>query len=137
MNNGPFKGPLHKMVCTTPTDLWNDSCSVEELTYAIERGAVGATCNPVIVGEVLKKEMHLWKDRIKEMVQEMPNATEDEIAWKLVEEMSAKGAELLESIFHREKGKKGRLSIQTDPKFYRNAEQIVNRPYILIAWRPI
>ena len=27
-------------------------------------GAVGATCNPVIVLEVLKKEMHLWQDRI-------------------------------------------------------------------------
>jgi len=88
---------------------------------------VGATCNPVIVGEVLKKEMHLWKERIKEMVQEMPSATEDEIAWKLVEEMSAKGAELLEPIFHREKGKKGRLSIQTDPKFYRNADRIVKQ----------
>ena len=127
MSDGQFKGPLHQMACTSPTDFWNDSCSVEELKYAIERGAVGATCNPVIVGEVLKKEMHLWKDRIKEMVREMLSATEDEIAWKLVEEMSAKGAELLEPIFHREKEKKGRLSIQTDPKFYRNAEQIVKQ----------
>jgi hypothetical protein len=25
------------------TDYWNDSCSLEELTYAVERGAVGAT----------------------------------------------------------------------------------------------
>ncbi len=127
MSDAQFKGPLHRMVCTTPTDFWNDSCSVEELKYAIERGTTGATCNPVIVGEVLKKEMHLWKDRIKQMVQEMSLATEDEIAWKLVEEMSAKGAELLEPIFDREKGKKGRLSIQTDPKFYRNAERIVNQ----------
>ena len=127
MTNGQFKGPLHQMACTSPTDFWNDSCSVEELKYAIDRGAVGATCNPVIVGEVLKKEMHLWKERIKEMVQEMPSATEDEIAWKLVEEMSVKGAELLEPIFHREKGKKGRLSIQTDPKFYRNPERIVKQ----------
>ena len=38
--------------------------SLAELGYAIDHGAVGATCNPVIVVEVLKREMHLWKDRI-------------------------------------------------------------------------
>ena len=54
---GTYKSPLHKMVTTTETDFWNDSCSVEELTYAIENGAVGATTNPTIVGDVLKKEM--------------------------------------------------------------------------------
>ena len=31
------------MAATTPTDYWNDSCSAEELRYAIDRGAVGAT----------------------------------------------------------------------------------------------
>ena len=30
-----FKSPLHKMVSTTPTCLWNDSCSIEELSYSI------------------------------------------------------------------------------------------------------
>ena len=29
------KSPLHETVATTPTDYWNDSCSIEELTYAI------------------------------------------------------------------------------------------------------
>ena len=52
------------MTQTTRTCLWNDSASIQELTYAIEHGAVGATCNPVIVVGVLKKEMSLWKDRI-------------------------------------------------------------------------
>jgi len=94
-----FKSPLHKMTSTTKTALWNDSCSIEELTYAIEHGAVGATCNPVIVGEVLKKEMHLWRDRICAMVSEQPRAAEDELAWQLVEEMSAKGAELLRPVY--------------------------------------
>ena len=41
--------PLHR-TATTVTDYWNDSCSIEELVYAIERGAVGATTNPTIVG---------------------------------------------------------------------------------------
>ncbi|MEW6261838.1 MAG: transaldolase family protein [Thermodesulfobacteriota bacterium] len=124
-----FNGPLHQMTRTTVTDLWNDSCSVEELAYALERGAAGATCNPVIVGYVLNKEMHLWKDRLRRMIEERPTATEDELTWRLIEELSVKGAALLQPVFEREKGKKGRLSIQTDPKYYRDAEAITRQAH--------
>lgn len=122
-----YKSPLHEMTQTTPTCLWNDSASIPELTYSIEHGAVGATCNPVIVTEVLRKEMHLWDDRIRQLIREMPTATEEEIGWRVVEEMSAKGAALLAPIFDRSGGKNGRLSIQTDPHFYRNPEAIVEQ----------
>lgn len=122
-----YRSPLHEMTCTTPTVLWNDSCSVQELTYAIEHGAVGATANPVIVGTVLQQEMHLWKERIPKLIAEMPQASEDEIAWKLMEEISAKGAELLRPAFERSNGRNGRLSIQTDPRNYRNPERIVQQ----------
>ena len=121
------KSPLHETVTTTATDYWNDSCSVEELTYAIANGAVGATSNPTIVGEVLKKEMHLWRERIGELIAADGTATEDELTWLLIEEMAVKGAELLLPVFEREGGRQGRLSIQTNPKFYRNAAQIVEQ----------
>jgi transaldolase len=120
-------GPLYETSATSDTDYWNDSCSIEELTYAIERGAVGATSNPTIVGEVLKKEMHLWRERISEIVAENPTWTEDEVTWKLNEEMAIRGAELLLPVFEREHGKKGRLSIQTNPKFYRDAARITEQ----------
>jgi transaldolase len=97
------------------------------LSYAIDNGAAGATSNPIIAGEVLHKEMHLWKDRIKEIITEMPAATEDEVTWKVVEEISVKASELLLPVFDREQGRKGRLSIQTDPRFYRDAERIVQQ----------
>lgn len=127
MDTQEFKSPLHKMVCTSITDLWNDSCSIEELKYAIDHGAVGATSNPVIIGEVLGKEMHLWKDRILQVVRENPTATDDEITWQLIAEISAKGAALLLPILRREQGNKGRLSIQTDPKCYRDTERMVRQ----------
>ena len=120
-----YKSTLHEMTQTTPTLLWNDSCSIEELTYSIGHGAVGATCNPVIVCTVLKQEWDIWKERIPQIIRENPIATEDEIAWKLIEEMSIKAAALLEPVFDREKGKNGRLSIQTDPRLYRDAKRIV------------
>jgi transaldolase len=122
-----YKSPLHEMVSTTDTVLWNDSCSIQELTYAIEHGAVGATANPVIIGAVLQQEMHLWKDRIPQLIAEMPTATEEQIAWKLMEEISVKGAELLLPAFEAHKGRNGRLSFQTDPRYYRNSELIVEQ----------
>ena len=116
-----------QLTSETNTDIWNDSCSVEDLKYAIENGAVGATANPIIIGEVLGKEMHLWKDRIYQVIDEMPTATEDEIAWKVMEEISVSGAKLLKPIFDLQKGKNGRLSFQTDPKYYRNAKKITEQ----------
>ncbi len=123
--NTTYKSPLHKMTQTTPTVLWNDSASVEELKYSIEHGAVGATCNPVIVLSVLKKELKTWKDRIRALVTEMPTATEDEIAWQVVREMSVQAAQLLRPIFDEQKGKNGRLSIQTDPRLFRDTRAIL------------
>ena len=122
-----FKSPLHEMTQTTPTCLWNDSASIEELTYSIEHGAVGATCNPSIAVTVLKKEMATWKPRIKELAATHPQATEDQISWMVVEEMSANAAKLLKPVFDREKGRNGRLSIQTDPRNYRSAEAMLEQ----------
>lgn len=122
-----YKSPLHQMTQTTQTCLWNDSASIEELSYSIEHGAVGATCNPVIVLGVLKKEMPLWRARIHALIEEMPTATEDQIGWRLVEEMSIKAAELLRPIFDAQGGRNGRLSIQTDPRLYRNTRAIVEQ----------
>lgn len=122
-----YKSPLHQMVSTTKTDYWNDSSSVEELTYAIGHGAVGATSNPTIALNVLKKEMHLWRDRIYEIIAQNPTWTEAQVAWKVFEEIAVNGAKLLLPVFEREGHKKGRLSIQTHPTFYRNATAIVEQ----------
>ena len=130
------KSPLHETVTTTATDYWNDSCSVEELTYAIANGAVGATSNPTIVGEVLKKEMHLWRDRIAELIATNPTANEDDLTWLLIEEMAVKGASLLLPVFEREGGRKGRLSIQTNPKLYRDAARITEQAIHFAALAP-
>lgn len=122
-----FKSPLHKMTQTTPTYLWNDSASIEELKYSMEHGGVGATCNPVIVLGVLKKELGEWKKRIEALLREFPAAGEDEIAWKVVREISVRAAAVLRPVFDAQGGKNGRLSIQTDPRLYRDAESIVEQ----------
>ncbi|SMP41881.1 transaldolase family protein [Anoxynatronum buryatiense] len=120
MDSKQYKSPLHEMAETMSNDFWNDSCAIDELTYALEYGAVGATTNPVIVGNVLKQDKARYDERIKEMVVTMPEATEDDIAWKLNEEMAQAGAKMLMPIFEASNGQKGRISIQTNTKYYRN-----------------
>jgi transaldolase len=118
---------LHQTAGIGLTDYWNDSCSIEELTYAIANGAVGATSNPTIVMAVLKKELSTWRPWILQAIAEHPTWSEVDLAWKLIEEMGVKAAKLLLPVFERERGKKGRLSLQTNPTFYRNAAAIIEQ----------
>lgn len=131
-----FKSNLRQTASQFPTDFWNDSCSVEELTYAIEHGAVGATTNPTIVVNVLNKEMHLWKERIYQLISDNPTWTEIEITWKLIEEMAVHGASLLIPVYEKYAGKKGRISIQTNPAFYRTPEAIIQQAVHFNALAP-
>jgi transaldolase len=119
-----YKSHLHEMTQTTPTVLWNDSATLSELEYAIEHGGVGATCNPVIVLDALKKEPNIWNVHVKELAKENPTATEDEIGWLLIEDVCRTRAKLLETVFHQHKGRNGRLSIQTDPHLYRDPKRL-------------
>ena len=131
-----YKSPLHQMTQTTPTVLWNDSADLEELRYTIEHGGVGATCNPVIALGILKKDIAAWRPRLEALLAELPNATEDQVGWKLVEEMSVKAAKLLEPAFAASGGRNGRLSIQTDPRLFRDARAIVENAVRFNALAP-
>lgn len=121
-------GTLAESVKKFPmTDLWMDSCGEEELDYGILRGIVGATSNPIIVGNVVKKEMDKWEPEIKKLIQDMPEATEDEITWALIDEVGALRSKKLLPKFEEFKGKKGRLSIQVNAKYYRDPKRMVEQ----------
>ena len=119
--------PLGRTIATTATDIWNDSCSLPELEYAISYGAVGATANPTIVTDVWKQDPGRWRDRVRELAGERPEATEVTLAWAIVEEMSIAGARLLEPAFAAHGGRQGRLSVQTDPTLYRSSERMLEQ----------
>jgi transaldolase len=119
--------PLLRTTQGSGTDYWNDSCAVDELAYAIDRGATGATSNPGIVLEVLKKEKAHWVPRIHELAAANPAWTEVELTWAIVEEMAVRGAGVLAPVFEREGGRKGRLSVQTNPANYPDAGRMVEQ----------
>lgn len=122
-----YKSPLHATVSTTPTEFWNDSCSVPELTYAIEHGATGATSNPFIVFTVLKAALGEWKDRIRQVIAEHPTWDEEQIAQQIYEEVGLRGAKVILPVFEARKGLRGRLSIQTNPQWYRDADRLTKQ----------
>lgn len=122
-----YKSPLHQMSQTTPTQFWNDNCSKKDLAFAIEHGAVGATTNPVIVGQVLEAELDSYVPLIKKLIADNPTATEDDIAWLVNEQMAVDGAELLKPVFEAAGGKAGYISIQTNAKYYRDAKKMADQ----------
>lgn len=128
--------PLLRTTQNTATDYWNDSCSIEELVYAIERGATGATSNPGIVFEVMMKEKAYWFPRVHELAAANPAWTELDLTWAVVEEMAVRGASILRPVFDREGGRKGRLSIQTNPTNHPNVERMVEQGVYLAGLAP-
>jgi transaldolase len=129
-------GPLLRTVRDRPTEIWNDSCAVAELEWSIARGATGATSNPTIVGDVLKAEHDAWVPRIRDLAASNPTWTETELTWAVIEAMAVRGAALLEPVFRREGGRTGRLSIQTDPTLYRDAERMLEQGVRFAALGP-
>jgi len=117
--------PLLRMVRETPTRLWNDSATPAELAAAIGWGAVGATCNPVIALAALRSDLPRWQARIREYADEHPTAPESEIGWAMVKELSIEAAALLSDAFAEHGGRNGRLSVQTDPRLYRDSAALV------------
>jgi transaldolase len=121
------ESPLGRTISATATDIWNDSCAADELEYALSFGAVGATANPTIVMDVWNHAPAVWRDRVRALGRELPVATEVELAWAVVEEMSVRGARLLEPTFDALAGRQGRLSIQTNPTLFRDPERMVEQ----------
>ena len=117
--------PLGIMTQRGPTALWNDSATKSELATAISWGAVGATCNPVIALSSIRSDLPRWTARIAELGHELPEASESEIGWKIVEEISLDAATLLLPAFEKHHGRNGRLSMQTDPRLARNPDALV------------
>ena len=59
------------------------------------------------------------------MPRDLPAATEVDLAWAIVEEMSLRAAPLLRPAFEASGGRQGRLSMQTDPTLFRSFDRML------------
>lgn len=120
-------GPLLTASRSFPTVLWNDSSDLNELRQSISFGGVGATCNPVIAYTTLSKNLDVWAPRIQAIAAAHPTWTESQIGWQAVKDLSMEAAKLLEPAFNEHNGRNGRLSIQTDPRNFRDATKLADQ----------
>jgi len=102
----------------------------------VGNGAVGATSNPVIVSTAVKADPATWMPVLDELVLSMPEASEDEIAWALIEAIGRRAAALLEPVYRETGGRKGFLSMQVNPKIYRSPAAMQAHGRTLAALAP-
>ena len=127
-----------KMQQTTDcgSDWWNDSNDHVELQHAFDEGAVGATSNPVITFQSVKNHPDLWMPVIDEMILNNQQASEDEILWMLIDSVGKKAAKILLPVYEETNRQKGKLSLQVNPKYYRNAETMFEQGKYLASLAP-
>lgn len=118
------------------TEFWNDSCALNELTEAIENGATGATSNPVIVLNAVKGDLKTWTPVIDQLARDNVHATEDELAWLLIEELGRRAAKLLEPVYERTSGAQGFLSMQVNAKYFRDPNRMFDHGVRLAGLAP-
>lgn len=117
-------------------DFWNDSCDLRELSEAVDAGAVGATSNPVIVGQAVEAAPGTWNPVLDALIREEPRAREDEIAWALVRRVAVDAARLLAPVHAATGGRKGYLCVQVDPRLFRDAGRMVEHGAALASLAP-
>lgn len=117
-------------------EFWNDSCAPHELAEAVAHGAVGATSNPVIVFTAVKQDPATAAGLIDRLVADHPEEGEEEIAWRLIEEMGRRAAALLDPVYRETGGRRGFLSMQVNPKLYRSAARMEEHARRLAAVAP-
>ena len=127
-----------KMQQTTDSgsDWWNDSNDHVELQHAFDEGAVGATSNPVITFQSVKNHSDLWMPVIDEMILKNQQASEDEILWMLIDSVGIKAAKILLPVYEKTNRQKGKLSLQVNPKYYRNADAMFEQGQYLASLAP-
>ena len=118
------------------SDWWNDSNDHVELQHAYDEGAVGATSNPVITLNSVKNHPKTWLPVIDKLIASNHTASEDEILWLLMDQVGKRAANILLPVYHDTKGKKGKLSIQVNPKYYRNADAMFEQGKYLASLAP-
>jgi len=117
-------------------DWWNDSGVPDELSQAVALGAVGGTSNPVIVAQAVRAQPALCHPIIDRLSREHPDATEDDLAWKLIHTLAVDAAARLLPVHAATRGVKGFLSAQVNPKYYRSKDLMVAQATQLAGLAP-
>ena len=128
--------PLLRMAQETPTRLWNDSATPRGALRGHRLGGGRRDLQPGHrAGRAAQRPAAVAAEdpRVRRA---HPTASESEIGWAMVEELSVEAAALLTDAFAEHAGRNGRLSVQTDPRLYRDADALVEQAVRFDALAP-
>jgi len=102
--------PLQSLIATG-TKLWLDSVDPDEVAHNRAWGATGATSNPIIVADIIKKGR--FDTRIAQLIE--TGIDDQTIAWQLTDELVRQAQEVFLPVWEATDGDDGYVSFELDP----------------------
>ncbi len=125
---------LRWVVENTPTTWWNDSIEPGELTRGIERGAIGATCNPYLAHAALSRHRQAWSDEIEDvLVQKLDPEAQAEALMQIA---VVHAAETLHPEHERSGGRMGYVCAQVNPARAGDRDAMLPMAQRFSGWAP-
>ena len=134
MTGASAESPLLRMARDTPTGWWNDSCDPTSSRPPSARRH-GATSNPTIVLDVMRRDRDHWWPRVRELAGSTRLVRGgDRLGGRRRD--GRPGRAVLRPVFEAHAGRNGRQTVQTNPALYRDAARMTEQAVHLAAWRP-
>lgn len=114
---------FYRLKAATPTRVWVNNPTLEEVDLALEQGAVGCTTNPSLAGGLLRRA----PDEVKPVISEcLPRAADDAAVATLVQErLVERITDRFRPLYEASRGTAGFVSIQGAPEADTEAANIV------------
>ncbi len=100
-----------KSLIATGTKVWSDSIDPEIIKAAPGKGLTGATSNPIIIADIIKKGG--FDERISQLIDK--GLSDSDIAWVLDDELVSNAQKAFMPAWERTRGNDGYVSFELDP----------------------
>jgi transaldolase len=100
-----------RSLISTGTKIWLDSVDPDEIAKNYARGATGATSNPIIIADILKKNGH--DDLMRELMDQ--GLSDPDIAWQMTDRLVHDAQKIFFPVWERTTGNDGYVSFELDP----------------------
>jgi transaldolase len=116
-------GYFHKVAEETPTRVWVNNPSGQELQHAIEAGAVSCTTNPSYCSKVMLQEADYLNGVIDSVIEE--EGDNDAAAERVYQIAAKRVVEAFLPVHEETEGLHGYVTMQGDPRLDKNPDAIV------------
>ena len=113
-----------ELVSATPTRVWVNNPTTEEIGLALAQGAVGCTTNPAFGGGLLRRAPDQVRPAVAEAVRALPGAPVSTVAELVQAKLAGRVAERFLPLFETSGGHAGFVSLQGAPAADTDGEHI-------------